>query len=70
MVLVLYFCVSKKYTMIWKQYADLKKETRSVADENAALLQAKNQLELDRDALKTELKVKSERKSLSGCFKR
>jgi hypothetical protein len=40
MVLVLYICVSK-YTMIWKQYADLKKETRSVADENAALLQAK-----------------------------
>jgi hypothetical protein len=41
MVLVLStLCFKKKYTMR-KKYADLKKETRSVADENAALLQAK-----------------------------
>jgi chemotaxis protein MotB len=69
MVLVLSTsCVSKKiYNDLESKYADLKKETRSVADENAALLQAKNQLELDRDALKTELaRVKSEReKSLA-----
>ena len=56
-------CVSKKiYNDLESKYADLKKETRSVADENANLEKAKNQLELDRDALKSELaKVKSER---------
>ncbi|MDG2430890.1 OmpA family protein [Flavobacterium sp.] len=61
-------CVSKKiYNDLESKYADLKKETRSVADENANLQKAKNQLELDREALKTELaKVKSEReKSLA-----
>ena len=61
-------CVSKKiYNDLESKYADLKKESRSVADENATLQKAKNQLELDRDALKTELtKVKSEReKSLA-----
>lgn len=56
-------CVSKKiYNDLESKYADLKKETRSVADENALLLKAKNQLELDKDGLKNELaKVKSER---------
>ena len=56
-------CVSKKiYNDLESKYADLKKETRSVADENTNLQKAKNQLELDRDALKSELaKVKSER---------
>ena len=61
-------CVSKKiYNELESKYADLKKETRAVADENATLLQAKNQLELDRDALKADLaKVKLEReKSLA-----
>lgn len=61
-------CVSKKiYNDLESKYADLKKETRSVADENTALMQAKNQLELERDALKGDLaKVKSEReKSLA-----
>jgi chemotaxis protein MotB len=61
-------CVSKKiYNDLESKYADLKKETRSVANENVALMQAKNQLELERDALKSDLaKVKSEReKSLA-----
>ena len=59
-------CVSKKiYNDLESKYADLKKETRSVADENANLLKAKNQLELERDALKNDLaKVKSEREKL------
>tara|TARA_R110000868_G_scaffold11221_1_gene55030 strand:- start:3691 stop:4632 length:942 start_codon:yes stop_codon:yes gene_type:complete len=59
-------CVSKKiYNDLESKYADLKKETRSVADENASLLKAKNQLELERDALKNDLaKVKSEREKL------
>ena len=56
-------CVSKKiYSDLENKYADLKKENRSISDENADLLKAKNQLELDRDALNKELeKVKSER---------
>ncbi|MFT5252397.1 MAG: chemotaxis protein MotB, partial [Flavobacteriales bacterium] len=61
-------CVSKKiYNDLESKYADLKKETRSVADENDNLQKAKNQLELDRDGLKSDLaKVKSEReKSLA-----
>jgi chemotaxis protein MotB len=59
-------CVSKKiYNDLESKYADLKKETRSVADENANLLKAKNQLELEKDALKNDLaKVKSEREKL------
>ncbi|MBC5840657.1 OmpA family protein [Flavobacterium sp. F-380] len=59
-------CVSKKiYNDLESKYADLKKETRSVADENTNLQKAKNQLELDRDALKSELaKVKSEREKV------
>ncbi|QBN19165.1 OmpA/MotB family protein [Flavobacterium nackdongense] len=56
-------CVSKKiYNDLENKYADLKKENRSISDENAELLQSKNQLELERDALNKELaKVKSER---------
>lgn len=56
-------CVSKKiYNDLENKFTDLKKENRTLADENSDLLQAKNQLELDRDALNTELsKVKSER---------
>ncbi|TDD78098.1 OmpA family protein [Flavobacterium caseinilyticum] len=49
-------CVSKKiYNDLESKYADSKKENRSLADENADLLKAKNQLELDRDGLKTDL---------------
>jgi chemotaxis protein MotB len=49
-------CVSKKiYTDLENKYANLKKESRTLADENEALAKAKNQLELDGIALKTEL---------------
>ena len=56
-------CVSKKiYTDLENKYADLKKENRSLSDENDDLLKAKSQLELDRDAQNKELeKIKSER---------
>ena len=55
-------CVSKKiYNDLESKFTDLKKENRSLADENIDLLKAKNQLELDRDALKMDLsKSKSE----------
>ena len=56
-------CVSKKiYTELENKYTDLKKENRSLSDDNAVLLKAKNQLELDQAALKTDLdRVKRER---------
>lgn len=56
-------CVSKKiYNDLENKYADLKKENRTLADENAELLAAKNQLEIDKDALNKDLAtVKSER---------
>ena len=55
-------CVSKKiYNDLESKYADLKKENRSVSDENAELLRAKNQLELYRDGLTADLsKAKAE----------
>lgn len=49
-------CVSKKiYNDLENKYADLKIENRSMADENANLVKAKNQLELDQEALKADL---------------
>ena len=49
-------CVSKKiYNDLETKFADLKKENRSISDENAELLKAKNQLELDRDGLNKSL---------------
>jgi chemotaxis protein MotB len=49
-------CVSKKiYNDLESKFTDLKKENRTLADENAVLSQAKNQLEIDRDALKADL---------------
>ena len=49
-------CVSKKiYNDLESKYADLKKENRSISDENADLLKAKSQLELERDGLNKEL---------------
>ncbi len=49
-------CVSKKiYNDLESKFADLKKENRTIADENSELNKAKNQLELDRDALKSDL---------------
>lgn len=63
-------CVSKKiYTDLENKYADLKKENRSISDENAELLKAKIQLELNREALISELgKVKSERDKLQADY--
>ncbi|WP_269226542.1 OmpA/MotB family protein [Flavobacterium eburneipallidum] len=61
-------CVSKKiYNDLESKFADLKKENRSISDENEELKKAKNKLELDRDALNKELaKVKSEREKLQA----
>jgi len=61
-------CVSKKiYNDLENKYADLKKENRSVSDENTDLLKAKSQLELDRTNLNKDLeKVKSEREKLQA----
>jgi chemotaxis protein MotB len=51
-------CVSKKiYNDLESKFADLKKENRSIADQNAELLKAKNQLELDSSALKLALEI-------------
>jgi chemotaxis protein MotB len=61
-------CVSKKiYNDLEGKYADLKKENRGISDENAELLKAKSQLELESDALNKELaKTKSEREKLQA----
>ena len=63
-------CVSKKiYTDLESKYADLKKENRSLSDENDDLLKAKSQLELYRDAQNKELeKIKSEREKLQADY--
>lgn len=63
-------CVSKKiYNDLESKYADLRKENRSMADENADLLKAKNQLELDGTALKSELeKAKSDYAKLKSDY--
>ncbi|TRX36344.1 OmpA/MotB family protein [Flavobacterium restrictum] len=63
-------CVSKKiYNDLETKFADLKKENRTMADENAELLKAKNQVELDRDALKTDLsKSKAELEKLKADY--
>ncbi|WP_338407060.1 OmpA family protein [uncultured Flavobacterium sp.] len=63
-------CVSKKtYNDLENKYADLKKENRSFSDENIDLLKAKSQLELDREALISELgKVKLERDKLQADY--
>ena len=48
-------CVTKKiYTDLENKYANLKKENRTIADENAELLKAKTELELNREALLSE----------------
>jgi chemotaxis protein MotB len=56
-------CVSKKiYNDLENRFTDLKKENRTLADENGSLLQAKNQLELEQDVLNSDLSnMKSER---------
>jgi chemotaxis protein MotB len=63
-------CVSKKiYNDLENKYADLKKENRSVSDENAELLKSKSQLEIEKDALNKDLaKVKAERDKLQADY--
>ena len=63
-------CVSKKiYNDLESKYADLKKENRSISDENADLLKTKSQLELAQETLNKELaKVKSEREKLQADY--
>ena len=63
-------CVSKKiYNDLESKFTDLKKENRTIADENAELNKAKNQLELDRDALKLDLgNTKSELEKLKADY--
>lgn len=63
-------CVSKKiYNDLESKFADLKKENRSMADENAELLKAKNQLELDNSTLKSELdKAKADYAKLNSDY--
>ncbi|MES2575497.1 MAG: OmpA family protein [Bacteroidota bacterium] len=63
-------CVSKKiYNDLETKFADLKKENRTISDENEELKKSKSQLELDKDALNKELeKVKSEREKLQADF--
>jgi chemotaxis protein MotB len=63
-------CVSKKiYNDLENKFADLKKENRSIADENADLLKAKNQLELDRDSVTSDLnKAKVELNKLKADY--
>ena len=63
-------CVSKKiYNDLESKYADLKRENRSISDENADLLISKSQLELDQIALNKELaKLKFEREKLQADY--
>ena len=70
LVALLTSCVSKKiYNDLESKYADLKKENRGISDENADLLKAKVQLELDLDALNKELsKVKLEREKVQADY--
>lgn len=49
-------CVSKKiYNELETKFADLKKENRSILDDNAALSASKEQLESEKEALKRKL---------------
>ena len=63
-------CVSKKlYTDLENKFADLKKENRQLQDDNEACTKAKNQLDLDLAALRTEHdKVKGERDKYLADF--
>lgn len=63
-------CVSKKiYNDLESKYADLKKESRTLADENAELLKSKSQLELENENVNKELaKLKLEREKLQADY--
>lgn len=60
-------CVSKKvFNDLETKFADLKKENRHTADQNDSITKAKNKLDLDFSAMKSEYdKVKSERDKLA-----
>ncbi|HEY6142461.1 MAG TPA: OmpA family protein [Flavobacterium sp.] len=63
-------CVSKKiYNDLETKFADLKKENRTISDENEELKKTKSQLELDKEALNKDLEnVKSERDKLQADY--
>lgn len=63
-------CVSKKiYNDLEGKFADLKKENSDLSDENAELLKAKNQMLLDKEALKKDLaKANSNQEKLQAEF--
>ncbi|HEX9981415.1 MAG TPA: OmpA family protein [Flavobacterium sp.] len=63
-------CVSKKvYTDLENKYAALKKENRKLSDQNDEVETAKNQLELDKASLQSELdKIKAERAKLQSDY--
>ncbi|MFV5690936.1 OmpA family protein [Flavobacterium sp. LT1R49] len=63
-------CVSKKiYNDLESKYTDSKKENRRLTDENEDLLKTKNQLELDRTGLTSDLsKSKSELEKLKADY--
>lgn len=63
-------CVSKKiYNDLESKYTDSKKENRRLTDENEDLLKAKNQLELDRSTLTSDLSIsKSELEKLKADY--
>jgi len=64
----LFSCVSKKiFNELESKYADLKKENRTIADENEALLNAKNKLNTSQTLLQKEYdKTKAERDKLQA----
>ncbi len=59
-------CVSKKvFNELETKYADLKKENRSISDQNDSITKAKNQLDLEYKNLKADYdKIKAERDKL------
>ncbi len=63
-------CVSKKvFNELETKYADLKKENRSISDQNDSITKAKNQLDLDYKSLKADYdKTKAERDKLAVDF--
>ncbi|MES2544588.1 MAG: OmpA family protein [Bacteroidota bacterium] len=63
-------CVSKKvFNELETKYADLKKENRSISDQNDSIAKAKNQLDLDYKSLKADYdKTKAERDKLAVDF--
>ena len=63
-------CVSKKiFTDLETKFADLKKENRKLEDHTDSLSKIKNQLDLDKTSLQTELeKIKAERNQLLADF--